>query len=79
MRVGIQPRKLFTYHCWESVRSCIHGLGRLNFKHLVLSLCGIKLPTLRSFFRIIELAYYVLCCCQYMVSNVVKFYFPACM
>jgi len=29
-------RKLFGYHKWESVSAVLLGLGRLNFKHLVM-------------------------------------------
>ena len=28
-------RRIFGFHKWESVRSFIDGLGRLDFKHLV--------------------------------------------
>jgi len=29
-------RKLFGYHKWESVSAVLLGLGRLNFKHLLM-------------------------------------------
>jgi len=29
-------RKLFGFHKWESVRSCINGVGRLDFVHIYL-------------------------------------------
>ena len=31
-------RRLFGFHRWESVRSCINGLSRLNFHHIRLVL-----------------------------------------
>ena len=43
-------------------------------RHLDIEFFGIKLPTLRSFFKIIEPAYYVLFCCQDMVLNVIIFF-----
>jgi Reverse transcriptase (RNA-dependent DNA polymerase) len=27
-------RKIFGFHKWESIRCCIHGLGRLDFEHI---------------------------------------------
>ena len=30
-------RRIFGFHKWESVRSLIDGLGRLDFKHLVMT------------------------------------------
>ena len=30
-------RRIFGFHKWESVRSFIDGLGRLDFKHLIMT------------------------------------------
>ena len=36
MTAGIMFRKIFGYRCSESVNDVIYGLGRVNFKYLLL-------------------------------------------